>query len=150
MANSFNKKFTHDTSLDVFPTAKELALEATKLGVSSQEFVKRYQKNMFSAQKWNTAQSFIATVIGVRIQKTDNDLMQGFLEYKVNAGKENEISGELLIGILDKVDKAKPVNALCTKVNNLKGQKAQIYKGYHIKGDSEFAILLDIDELDNK
>jgi len=147
MANNFNKKFTHDTTLDVFPSAKELALEATKSGITPQEFVKRFQRNMFFAQRWNTAQSFIATVTNVKIQKTDNDLKQGYLEYTVNPGKENEIKGELLVGILDPSDRTKPVNAMCTKIVSLKGKKAVIYKGYHIKGDSEFAVLLDLDEL---
>ena len=147
MSSNFNKKFTHDTSLDVFPTSKQLALEATKLGVSTQEFVKRYHKNQFSAQRWNTAQSFIATVVDVKRQKTESGLQQAYLEYAVNAGKENESKSELLIGILDPTDKTKPVNAKCTKIVGLKGNKAVIYKGYHVKEDAEFSILLDIDEL---
>jgi len=122
-------------------------MEATKLGISPMEFVKRYQKNMFSAQRWNTAQSFIATVVDVRVQEIDGGLKQGYLEYVVNAGKENESKGDLLVGILDPVDKTKPVNALCRKIKEIKGNRAVIYKGYHIKGDAEFAILLDVDSL---
>ena len=147
MANNFNKKFTHDTSKDVFHSAGELCMAATKLGITPMEFVKRYQKNMFSAQRWNTAQSFIATIVGIKIQPTDNNLKQAYLEYAVNAGTDKESLGELLVGILDPTDKTKPVNALCTKVASLKGNKVMIYKGYHIKGDAEFAILLDVDEL---
>ena len=147
MGNNFNRKFVHDTALDVFPSAKELALEATKLGVTAQEFVKRYQKNLYSAQRWNMAQSFIATVVDVKVKKTENNIQQAYLEYAVNAGKDNESKGELLIGILDPVDKTKPVNAMCTKIKELKGNKAVIYKGYHVKEDAEFSILLDIDEL---
>jgi len=147
MSNSNLKKFKHETSQDVFPSAKELAMEATKLGVTPQEFVKRYHWNMFYAQKWNTAQSFIATVVNVKIQELEGGLRQAYLEYAVNAGKENETKGELLVGILDPTDKTKPVNAMCTKIVSLKGNRVIVYKGYHIKPDAEFAILLDVDEL---
>ena len=147
MANNFNKKFTHDTALDVFPSAKELAIEATKLNITTQEFVKRLHRNMFYAHKWNTAQSFIATVVGIKIQETDGGLKQAYLSYEVNSGKENESTGELLVGILDPSDKTKPVNAMCTKITSIKGKKAIVYKGYHVKGDSEFSVLLDVDEL---
>jgi hypothetical protein len=150
MANNFNKKFTHETSKDVFPSAKELAMEATKLGVTPQEFVKRYHTNMYFAPRWNTAQSFIATVVNVKIQDLEGGLRQAYLEYAVNAGKENESKGELLVGVLDPTDKTKPVNAMCTKIISLKGNKVVVYKGYHIKGDAEFAILLDVDELGSK
>jgi hypothetical protein len=149
MANNFKQSFKHDATLNVFPTAKELALESTKLGITPQEFVKRFTKNMYFADQrgWNTAQSFIATVIGIRIQETDGGYKQAYLEYSVNQGKENEINNELLVGILDPVDKTKPVNAMCTKITTLKGQKVTVYKGYVIKSESEYSILLDIDEL---
>ena len=102
---------------------------------------------MYSAQRWNTAQSFVATVVGVKVQETDNGFKQGYLEYLVNAGKDNEIKGELLVGILDPTDKSNPINARCTKIKSLIEKKVIVYKGYHVKGDAEFAVLLDVEEL---
>jgi len=141
--------FQHKKENDIFPDPAQLALEATRLGVTCEEFVMRYLENLRTAETWNTAKQFVATVDGVRAEQVANGISHGFVDVTLRSGQENSESQSLRAGILHPTDKTAEINALCGKAKVLIGKRAKITKVYQKgKDGSDFAKIISIDGIE--
>jgi hypothetical protein len=145
--SGFTKEYHRAREKDVFPTPEELAMNATQLGITPEEFVKRYHANIRQAKLWNTCQSFIGVVKSIRVEEVKGEFLTAFMVYEVNSGKEDAKQSEIRVGIIHKTDKTQPNNILCAKIKRNVDKKVIIYKGVLEKESGEYVILLDIDEL---
>lgn len=143
-SKDFNQVRPQNSNKFPFSSANEVALLATKNGMTVPEFMRLYMDNLYEAEQnaWYTAARFKAKIIAINRKKTSKLWSDGKPQEKVMLTYTTPTQGATEIALAGLIEQNNETYNLAKKCLEYKGKEVLLYRAY-LK--ERYSVIIDVE-----
>jgi len=140
----FNQARPQNSEKFPFSSAREVAMLATKNGMTVPDFMRLYMDNLYEAEQnaWYTAARFKATIIAINRKKTSKLRPDGKPQEKVMLTYTTPKQGATEIALAGLIEQDNDTYNLAKKCLDYKGKEVLLYRAYL---QERYSVIIDVE-----
>lgn len=145
---NFNQARPQSPQKFPFASANEVALLATRNGMTVPQFMKLYMDNLYEAEKsfWYTAARFKGKIIAINRKKTSKTWPNGKPQEKVMLTYTTPTQGPTEIALSGLIEQGNDTYKLALKCTEYLGKDVLLYRAY---SQEKYSVIIDVELTQN-